>query len=134
MHSLNPSHAIKNQESRMNNFVILVSIVLFLGLNHAKNTKRGDFDYFLFTQDWPVSDCIDWLSKYNTTKCSIKGNKIFMLEIIFRSCMEPLISMLALLGKLFLIRRKKVSDPTVGHSGTLFFFSETINNWKLSLF
>jgi hypothetical protein len=35
--------------------------------------QKDDFDFLVLIQDWPVSDCIDWLSK-NNTDCSIKGN------------------------------------------------------------
>ncbi len=34
---------------------------------------RKDFDFLIFAQDWPISDCIQWETKTTKNECSIKS-------------------------------------------------------------
>lgn len=54
-------------------FLLFVAILK----NSDAAGKKGDFDFLIFVQDWPISDCIDWLSQNESrTGCSIKGKHL----------------------------------------------------------
>ena len=50
--------------------ILSIFFTLFITVSGA-----AQYDYLTFVQDWPISDCIDWLEAIpSASKCSIKGN------------------------------------------------------------